>query len=527
MTRSRPSDPLPSNPGPGEPPLLVCESIDKRFGDLVALRGVDLDVRAGEVHALLGENGAGKTTLMNLLYGLLLPDAGRIRWRGREARFGGPADALALGIGMVHQHFTLVPALTVWENVWLAHPGRAELLVDADRARGEVRALAERFGLALDPDARVRDLPVGARQRIEITKALTRDISLFILDEPTAVLAPGEVRTLFRVLRRLAEAGSAILFISHKLDEVLEVSDRITVLRHGRVTARCSTAEADAAELTRRILGDEIAAAPSARVRMSSPAGASEGEDRPALSVRRLETAAGTGVPLREISFDLRPGEILGVTGVDGNGQDELVAALAGLLRPRAGSIRLLGEDVTSLDVRARWRRGLSVLPGDRAREGLVPALTLWENLALREFGAPWARWRGRYAVVPNRHRRRAQALLTRHDVRSPGPGTTAARLSGGNQQKLLLARELAAEPEVLVLLNPTRGLDVGAADALYRTLDELRRGGRAVFLVSTELDEVLARADRWAVLSAGTLRESPTPDREAIGAMMLGGGRS
>ncbi|MGQ0723201.1 MAG: ABC transporter ATP-binding protein [Candidatus Eiseniibacteriota bacterium] len=497
--------------------LLEVRGLSRSFDGLAALDGVDLDVRSGSVHAVLGENGAGKSTLMHVLFGMLRPDAGTLRWHDREIRPASPAEALALGIGMVHQHFQLVDALTAWENVWLAHPARPRLRLDRRRAREAVSELAERFRLRLDPDAVCGELPVAARQKVEIAKALSRPCSLLILDEPTAVLAPPEARDLFAVVRELTARGTAVLFITHKLDEALAVSDRVTVLRRGRVTLASETAKAARDELVRAILGTDGSLV---------PAGGPSGQPvptRPALSVRDLRSRAGR-IALEGVSFDLFEGEILGVTGVDGNGQDELVEVLAGLLRPDAGSILLGGVDVTGLGVRDRWRAGLSVLPGDRGREGLLLDATLWENLALREFGAPWARSGLFRTVDPAAHRRRAEDLLSRHDVRAGGIDAKASSLSGGNQQKLLLARELAAEPRVLVLLNPTRGLDVGAAGALLGELRRLAERGRAVLLVSTELEEVLETAHRWAVMHDGELREAARRDPELLGAMMLGG---
>ena len=513
--------------------ILEARGLTKRFGPLVALDGADLDVAPGEVHAVLGENGAGKSTLMNLLFGALQPDAGTIRWRGGETAWRSPADALAAGIGMVHQHFTLVPALTVWENIWLSHPARPGLRLDPFRARRALRDLSDRFTLDLDPGARVEDLPVGTQQRVEIAKALAREPDLLILDEPTAVLAPDETRGLFEGVRALTAAGTAILFISHKLEEVLEVSDRITVLRRGRVTASCARSEADVPRLTGSIIGDGKTGwsrAPRATVeRVPAAEGdqpGEEGGERPRGRVL-LEVAGlsrrprAHGSPLRDIGFTLRAGDVLGVAGVAGNGQRELVSALAGVDDIERGSVRLLGRDVTAAPAEERWRRGLSVLPGDRGREGLALDAPVWENLALRQFGAPWAR--EGLLVDPAVHVTRASALIARHDVRASGPEAPARSLSGGNQQKLLLARELAADPKVLVLLNPTRGLDIGAADTLLRTLRSLARGGRAVLLVSTELDEILAFADRFAVMYEGLWSEVAGPDRAAIGARMIG----
>jgi simple sugar transport system ATP-binding protein len=328
------------------------------------------------------------------------------------------------------------------------------------------------------------------------------------------VLAPSEVDDLFAVIRDLTRAGAAVLFISHKLDEVLAIADRVTVLRRGRVVARVRTADADAPALARAIVGEEGQG--SARARRGKGAA---GEV--VLSVRDLATESPGGVALRGVSFDLRAGEILGVAGVDGNGQQELAAALAGLSPPARGAIRLAGEDVAALGVAARWRRGLSVLPGDRAREGLVPDASVWENLALREFDAPWAK--GPLGVRPAAPVRRARELLARFDVRAEGPTAPARRLSGGNQQKLLLARELAADPRALVLLNPTRGLDVGATASLLRTLAERREAGCAILLISTELDELLEVADRIGVLFRGGFVEASSPDRAAVGGLMLG----
>ena len=494
-------------------PLLAVRGLTKRFGALAALDGVDLDVREGEVHAVLGENGAGKSTLMNVLFGRLRPDGGTIAWRGEPIVLASPAAALARGIGMVHQHFMLVDALPVWENVALSDPAAAGWSLDADRARQRVGELAARYRLALDPAAICGDLPVGARQRVEIAKALCRPVSLLILDEPTAVLAPAEIEELFATVRALVAAGTAVLFISHKIEEVLSLADTITVLRRGKATARVARGEADAAGLTRAIVGTETPA--------GSPAPRAGKCGDVVLSVERVSRRSAEGVSLRDVSFAVHAGEILGVAGVDGNGQEELVSALAGVTRADTGRIRLASRDVTNRDVDARWRQGLSALPGDRTRDGLVPDATIWENLALRDFGAPWAR--GRWGVSPSAHRRRATELLERFDIRAAGPDIAARDLSGGNQQKVLLAREFAHDPAVLVLLNPTRGLDIGAAGSLLAMLARRREAGAALVLVSTELEELLSICDRIAVLARGVLREAPSRDREAVGALMLG----
>ncbi len=497
-------------------PLLETRGLTKRFGAVVALDSVDLDVRAGEVHAVLGENGAGKTTLMNLLFGLLVPSGGRLAWRGEDVRLAGARDARALGIGMVHQHFMLVGALTVWENVALSDPEQAGFRLDPARGRSRVRELGERFRMTLDPDARLDDLPVGARQRVELAKALARSVALLILDEPTAVLAPSEVDDLFAIVRALRAEGTAVLFVSHKLDEVLAISDRITVLRRGRVVERTAAAQADAASLAHAIVGAELAAGEA----RGHEASRSTATGNPVLAVQDLVHRAAGRVGVDRVSFDVRAGEVLGIAGVDGNGQEELVALLAGLERPERGTIRLDDEDIVARSVEARWQRGLSVIPGDRGRDGLVLDAAVWENLALREFGALWAR--GVIGVRPDRHRERATQLLERFDVRGASATAHARSLSGGNQQKLLLARELERKPRALVILNPTRGLDVGASRALWTLLEELRRAGGAIVLVSTELEKLLAVADRVAVLFRGRLAAS-SKDRAELGARMLG----
>ena len=494
-------------------PLLRVEGITKRFGPLRALDRIDLDVHPGEIHAILGENGAGKSTLMNVLYGVLAPDEGGIRWRGESVSPHSPAEARALGLGMVHQHFTLVPAFTVWENLWLSHPERRGVRLDRPKAVRLAEELATRLGVELPAHEIVENLPVGARQRVEIAKALCRPVDLLILDEPTAVLTPSEIEDLFGVMRSLREEGTALLFISHKLEEVREISDRVTVLRNGRVVGEGRTVEFTAEQLTRSIVGEGEAEAPA-----QGPAARGD----VLLAARSLTSAVPGRVPIRDVSFELAAGEILGVTGVDGNGQEELAAALAGLAPVTGGRLVLRGEDVTGATAGERWRRGLSVLPTDRGSNGVVGSSTLWENLALREFGASWARGRGGL-VKPSAHRERAARLLERHGIRSAGVDALAGSLSGGNQQKLLLAREQAADPAVLVFTNPTRGLDVGATAAFYRDLDGLRSEGKAILLISTELDEVMAASDRCAVLSRGRFREVAGADRETLGALMLG----
>ncbi len=535
-------------------PLLRVERVTKRFGGTAALDDVSLDVEAGRVHAILGENGAGKTTLLNLLFGLAQPDAGRILWNGAPVRLESPADSIRLGIGMVHQHFMLVSALTVWENVLLTHPERARFLVRRDAAREWVRTISARHGLALDPDARVESLPVGARQRVEIAKALARDAQLLILDEPTAVLAPRETRELLARVKSLRGRGAAVLFVSHKIPEVIEIADRVTVLRRGR-TAGSFSGALDPRELAARVLGGEgtgpgsgaggggeggageggggeggageAGAGEGGGRAGASPGGAGDGgvrRDIPGLALRELGARFAHGVDVEDVSLDVAAGTIVGVAGVDGNGQEELAALLAGMVRPDSGSIHLAGEDVTGDDAAVRWRKGLGILPGDRGREGLVLDLSVWENLALRTFGANEARRAGGLLVEPSVHRAEAVRLLEAFDVRGPGIDAPARSLSGGNQQKLLLARELSRSPKALVALHPTRGLDVGAAAEVAARLRRLRDAGAAILLVSTELDELLEIADRVGVLVRGRWREIVSRDREEVGTAMLGG---
>ena len=506
---------------------LELQGITKRFGSLVANDGISLSVTPGQVHALLGENGAGKTTLMNVLYGLLQPDEGEIHIDGKAASFHSPKDAIGAGIGMVHQHFMLVPPFTVAENVTLGieqvRPGG---LLDAGRTRREVRDLSHRYGMDVDPDAVVEDLPVGIQQRVEIVKALVRNASVLVLDEPTAVLTPGETQELFRIIRQLRDGGTSIIFISHKLKEVQEIADTITVLRRGKVVGerKPPATEADLAAL---MVGRDV------QLRVSkAPATPGDvvlsvdGLVVPAAisSVHGTPAAASTHAPVDGLSFDVRAGEILGIAGVQGNGQTELCEALMGLLPATAGSVTLSGTDLTHATPRARLDAGIAYIPEDRREDGLVGSFSVAENLVLNSYDRkPFARGitMNLSAIAAN-----AAARIKEFDVRTGSPATPAGTLSGGNQQKVILARELGHGTKLLIASQPTRGLDVGSIEFVHRRIVEQRDQGVAVLIVSSELDEIYALADRIAVIYEGKITgfRPPEVDATELGRLMAGG---
>jgi simple sugar transport system ATP-binding protein len=484
-------------------PALALEHIARRFGAVRALVDASLTVRAGTVHALLGENGAGKTTLMRIAFGLLRPDAGIIRVGGAPVALSSPAEALALGIGMVHQHFTFVPAMTVAENVALGGKGRYRV----ERARERVLEVARETGLTLDPDARAGDLPVGAQQRLEIVKALARGARVLILDEPTAVLAPAEASELLATLRRLAELGGAVVIITHKLREALSAADDVTVLRQGRTVLSGRAAALSADTLARAMLGAAAVELSASDAERSIRSTSTSAERDVVLAASDVDVIDTSGVPrLRDATVQVRAGEIVGIAGVEGAGQRELLRVLAGRLSPVRGRVE-------------RPER-VGFVPEDRQRDALVLELPLYENIALR--GAARARGRMPWGAIV----RRTTDLIERFDIRAAGPRVPAAALSGGNQQKLVLARELDAPaggvPGAIVVENPTRGLDLAASAAVHQRLRDARDAGAAVVLYSSDLDEVLALADRLLVLYQGRVREIP-PDREAAGRAMLG----
>jgi len=477
---------------------------------------VDLAVDWGQVHALLGENGAGKSTLMNVVYGLVRPDAGEILFNGRRVEIRGPQDAIKLGIGMVHQHFMLIPPLTVAENIVLGHEIANAGVIELDRARQTVADLSKRFGLEVDPHQRIADLSVGLQQRVEILKALYRGARLLILDEPTAVLTPQEIQGLFKIVRALVADGNAVIFITHKLAEVMEVADQITVMRRGRVVAATTPAESTPADLARMMVGRPVLL----RVeKKPSQPGASvlTIEDLLVLDDRRQ-------MAVDHVSLSVRAGEILGVAGVEGNGQEELVEAITGLRPVRAGHVLLEGHDITHASTRNRLHRGLGLIPPDRHRMGVVLELSVADNLVLDDYDRPpFARWliRQFQAIVAY-----AQKLIKTFDIRVQSAEQPVSSLSGGNQQKLVVARQLGALPKVLIAAQPTRGVDVGSIEFIHRQIVGERDHGLAVLLVSSELDEVLSLADRVAVLYRGrivSVLDAEDADRERVGLLMAG----
>jgi general nucleoside transport system ATP-binding protein len=491
-------------------PLVVMERITKRFPGVVANDDVNLTLLEGEIHALVGENGAGKSTLMRVLYGLYPPNAGRIVVRGNEVRIHSPRDAIALGVGMVHQHFVLVDRFTVSENIVLGAEGG--ILLDLDEAGERVRDLARSYGFAVDPDARVESLSVGEEQRVEILKALYRGVDLLILDEPTAVLTPSETNELFENLRRLRQDGKTVVFISHKLDEVVSIADRITVLRRGKVVGETTPRETSKERLAEMMVGRPVL------FRLEKPT-VKIGD--PVLQVEGLRL----GDRLHGVDLEVRSGEILGVAGVEGNGQPELAEALVGLRRPDGGRVLLNGEDATGLPVHEMRRGGVAYIPEDRHDRGLVLDMTIWENTVLGRQGQ--RRFLGSLGVLLiGRIKEMAARLIKAFDVRARSIAVEAATLSGGNQQKLILARELNEEPKLLIAHQPTRGLDVGAIEFVWKQILEQKAAGRGVLLISAELDEIYALSDRIVTIYEGRITGEYAPDAPPteLGIGMTGG---
>jgi general nucleoside transport system ATP-binding protein len=499
-------------------PLLELKGITKRFPGVVANDHVDFELAKGEVHALLGENGAGKSTLMNILYGLYHPDEGEIRLRGKNVRIHSPREAIDLGIGMVHQHFMLIPVMTVAENIVLHEEPHTGPFLDESEADERVREISKQFGLAVRPEARVESISVGMQQRVEILKALFRGAEILILDEPTAVLTPQEAQELFEILESLKAEGKSIIFISHKLNEVLEVAERITVLRRGKTIETVPREGATEEGLARLMVGREVLL----RVE-KKPAEPKE----PLLQVNDLHVLDERGLETcRGLSFEVHAGEIVGIAGVDGNGQSQLIDAITGLRRPEGGQIRVADQDLTWGSSRECLDAGVGHIPEDRQLRGLVLDFTLAENLALHDYRLePDSKYGW---LFPRRMIARARKLLTEFDVRGGGPQTLASSLSGGNQQKVVVAREVARNPQVLIAAQPTRGLDVGAIEFVHRRLVEERDEGRAILLISFELDEILSLSDRILVIYEGRIVSEFSPDvsEEEIGIAMLGGTR-
>ncbi|MDQ1596769.1 MAG: ral nucleoside transport system ATP-binding protein [Microbacteriaceae bacterium] len=494
---------------------LELRGITKRFGALVANDHIDLVAEPGEIHCLLGENGAGKSTLMNVLYGLYQADEGEILIDDVVQHFSGPGDAMSAGIGMVHQHFMLIPVFTVAENVMLGHEqttfgGRLNLVA----AREQVRDISARFGFDIDPDALVADLPVGVQQRVEIIKALSRDAKVLVFDEPTAVLTPQETDELMAIMRQLKAAGTSIVFITHKLREVREVADRITVIRLGKVIGEAAPTATNA-ELASLMVGRSVELTVQ---KAAAQAGAS------ALAVRNLSVIDALGhVVVNDVSFDVHAGEILAIAGVQGNGQTELTEAIMGLQPRVTGSITLDGAELRRASVRSVLDAGVGFVPEDRGEDGLIAEFTIAENLMLdRSDRAPFVKngnlQLGALAEF-------AQEKIAEFDIRAQGVGTHAGRLSGGNQQKVVLARELSRSLRLLVAAQPTRGLDVGSIEFVHSRIVQTRDAGTPVIVVSTELDEVVALADRIAVMYRGSIVGivPGTTPREVLGLMMAG----
>ena len=501
------------------PVVLELRGVTKRFPGVLANDSVDFDLRRGEVHALLGENGAGKSTLMNVLYGLYQPDEGEFRIDGKPVSITSPREAIDHGIGMVHQHFMLIPVMTVAENIVLAsEPTRGGILLDYEAAKDRVRELSTRFGLAVDPDARVEAITVGQEQRVEILKALYRGADILILDEPTAVLTPQEAGELFEILESLRAQGKSIIFISHKLNEVLVVADRITVLRRGKKIETRDREGATEEALARAMVGREVL------LRVDKNPGQ---PGQPLLEVEDLVVFDDRGLEaVRGVSFDVHAGEILGIAGVDANGQSELIDAVTGLRRAASGSIRVAGREAVRASAREMIDQGIGHIPEDRHLRGLVLDFSLAENLALHDYRqSPGSRlgW-----LFPGRLVAKARRLLKEFDVRGGQPQTRAASLSGGNQQKVVLAREISRNPSVLLAAQPTRGLDVGAIEFVHRRLVEQRDAGKAVLLISLELDEILSLSDRILVIYEGQIVGEFGPDatEEELGIAMTGGRR-
>jgi general nucleoside transport system ATP-binding protein len=499
--------------------MLELRNITKRFGNVLANDRINIAVQSKSIHAIIGENGAGKSTAMKIAYGFYRPDDGEILVDGRTAHIHNPHDAIALGIGMVHQHFMLIDTMTVAENMVLgAEPGTA-LALDWRAADKRIRSLSDEFHLAVDPNATIEHLSVGQQQRVELLKALYRQARILILDEPTAVLTPHEVKEFFQILRRMRDQGKTVIIITHKLDEVLAISDEVTVMRDGKVVGRLKTSEASAAQLARMMVGRDVLM--RVEKKPATPG-------RTLLRVKRLSMKDR----LDDISFDVREGEIVGIAGVEGNGQTELIEALAGLTRPgeATGSVEFNDADILPFTARQRKELGIAHVPEDRHRRGLLLDSSLAENAILGvHYREPAVSHRGAIMLNESGIRSRAKQVIQDFDVRPPDEELPARALSGGNQQKLIIGREFELPPKLLLVSQPTRGVDIGAIEFIHRKLVGLRDAGCGVLLVSAELEEVTALADRLMVIYEGRIVGEVDPalaSKEEIGLMMTGGGR-
>ncbi|MBS1676196.1 MAG: ABC transporter ATP-binding protein [Actinobacteria bacterium] len=504
----------PALPRPGGEPMLELVEITKRFPGVLANDAISLRVDRGEILGLLGENGAGKSTLMNIVYGMQAPDSGEIRIGGEPVTIRSPQDAVALRVGMVHQHFMLVPDMTVAENVVLEPsrgPGRARL----EEVGRELEEIGRRFELYVSPTAMVEDLSTGERQRVEILKVLYRDADILILDEPTSALTPQEWTEFAGFLRRMAEAGKAVIFITHKLDELFDLVDRCVVLRDGRVVDTVAIGDTDKRSLAKTMVGREVT------LRAERPILA---PGRPVLDVKGLRLGSGRHHEVDGISFEIREHEVFGIAGVSGNGQDELVEALVGLAQPTAGEISIDGEPLVQHAPRAFTAGGGALIPENRHADGVATELSLLDNLILKELDS--SRFSRHGVLALDAAREHAEELVAAYDIRGPGVDAPIGQLSGGNQQKAVLARELSRDPRFVIAFQPTLGLDVGAMETVYRRLNERKSSGSAVLLVSYELDEILSMADRFAVMVDGrflSVIAAADADTEVIG-MLMGG---
>ncbi len=492
------------------------KNITKEFGETLANDSVDFSVRDGEIHCILGENGAGKTTLMNVLFGLYRPEEGRVKVRGREVKIDEPSEAIDLGIGMIHQNFMLVDRLTVTENIMAGSEPVRRGFLDEDRARQEVEDISKKYGLHVDPSARVENISVGDQQRVEILKALYREAEILILDEPTAVLTPQEVEELFQIMRELREAGKTLIFITHKLKETMTISDRITILRDGKNVGTVETGETSPEELAQMMVGRDVVL----RV---------EKEQRePQETVLNVENLnlhnPENNLTLRDISFEIEAGEILGVAGVEGNGQLELEEGLMGLQEPDSGSVSLKGVDISRVSTRKRREAGMAHIPSDRLRRGLITQFGLDWNMIL---GSEWSEKFSRSGFL-NKGKIAAytEKVVDQFDIRGTRGNVTAGSLSGGNQQKLILGRELTRDPDMIVAAQPTRGVDVGAIEYIHRKLLAMRDEGKAILLISAELEELKTLSDRMIVLYEGEIvarGEADELSEEELGLLMAG----
>ncbi|MCC6147063.1 MAG: ABC transporter ATP-binding protein [Anaerolineaceae bacterium] len=497
-------------------PILRLENVRKTFPGVIANDQVYLDIRVGEIHALLGENGAGKSTLMNCLYGVYRPDGGKIFWKGKEVDIYQARDAIALGIGMVHQHFKLVPPLTVTENVVLGLPSKREPFLDVKTLDKEIGEIAKRYGFDIDPTAQIWQLPVGVQQRVEILKALYRKAELLILDEPTAVLTPQEVEELFSVLKNLTKMGLSIIFITHKLEEVMAVCDRVTVLRLGKVIDTVNTSDTSTRELAKMMVGREVF------MTVNKP------ELVPGEVVLKLNAVSALDnrglKAVNDISLEVRRNEILGIAGVDGNGQTELAEVVTGLRPATGGKVEILGKEATNRSPLEIMEMGVAYIPPDRQHTGLLMDFSITENLIGKSYYEEPISKKGVFQKdAVNTFTEKA---IKDYDVRTPGPELKAKSLSGGNQQKVVLARELSSNPDLLVAAQPVRGLDVGATEYVHDRMVEARSKGAAILLISTELEEILSLSDRIAVMFEGKIMgilPGKNADIHEIGAMMAG----